>query len=74
MVRNWLAEHGNPCLLYTSAEKADAAKESVAQANSALINNLETLKKSATAVSYTHLFFRPDCNARHAGDLSGGRQ
>lgn len=30
------------------AEKADAAKESVAQANSALINNLETLKKSAT--------------------------
>lgn len=30
------------------AEKADAAKESVAQANSALINDLETLKKSAT--------------------------
>lgn len=30
------------------AEKADAAKESVSQANSALINNLETLKKSAT--------------------------
>ena len=30
------------------AEKADAAKESVAQANSALINNVETLKKSAT--------------------------
>lgn len=30
------------------AEKADAAKESVSQANSALINNLETLKESAT--------------------------
>lgn len=30
------------------AEKADAAKDSVSQANSALINNLETLKKSAT--------------------------
>lgn len=30
------------------AEKADAAKESVSQANLALINNLETLKKSAT--------------------------
>lgn len=30
------------------AEKADAAKDSVSQANSALINNLETLKKCAT--------------------------